>query len=60
MKKALIRDGIVVNIIVADDAFCESIANQYDNIICITNIHPYPGPGWLCDENDEFSEPPEA
>jgi hypothetical protein len=50
---AIISDGQVKNVIVADLKFVESLNEQ---AIDVTNMPNRPGPGWLYD-GENFSEP---
>lgn len=56
MKFALIKDGIVKNIIVAEQDFLPHIQDQYDYIIDVSEMAHYPGPGWSYD-GQTFSTP---
>jgi hypothetical protein len=55
MRLALISDGKVVNVIIADQAFADSISDQYDHVVDVTNLNV--GPGYLYDGTN-FSAPP--
>lgn len=55
MLYALINSGQVVNVIVADSEFAETLIEQYDNVVpCNTGA----GIGYLWNEVDGFYEPP--
>lgn len=54
---ALINSGVVVNEIIADQGFIDTIIENYDYCIDIQNLSPMPGVGWLYD-GVNFSEPP--
>jgi hypothetical protein len=54
MNYALIRNGIVENVIVADAAFIEVISNNWDDIVDITDTGY--GVGWTYD-GEEFAAP---
>jgi hypothetical protein len=54
MNYALIRNGIVENVIVADAAFIEVISNDWDDIVDITDTEY--GVGWTYD-GEEFAAP---
>lgn len=55
MIYALINSGHVVNVIIADTEFAESLVGQYDNVVlCNSNA----GIGSLWNEVDGFYEPP--
>lgn len=43
---ALVKENIVVNTIVADQAFVDYIRNDFQACIDITNLNPKPGIGW--------------
>lgn len=45
MEFALIKDGKVVNVIVADQAFADSIAHEWDAVVASTGA----GIGWTYD-----------
>lgn len=49
MEWALIKDGIVENIIVADEEFINLIRDNYDDCICIDNESPRPNKNWIYD-----------
>lgn len=49
MFYALVEDGVVVNVIVADANFIANIQSQYDACIEITNNPGDPGMGWTYD-----------
>ena len=54
MLYALINSGQVLNVIVADSEFAESLIGQYENIIpCGSKV----GPGYTWNEVDGFFEP---
>ena len=57
-KYALIKDGFVVNTILADKEFVKQILNQWDYIINIDNARPYPGIGWMFNSIDGSFELP--
>jgi len=46
---ALIKNGVVVNVIVADANFIALIQSQYDSCVVITNNPGDPGIGWTYD-----------
>lgn len=54
MRYALIKNGIVVNVIIADPTFILGIQSQYDACIDVTNT--YCGPGFLYD-GVSFTDP---
>jgi hypothetical protein len=69
---ALIQDGIVTNTIIADESFVASIADKFDDVIEIVELHPRPSIGWgftgesfidpyeqLIDEEQQEPTPPE-
>lgn len=56
---ALIRDGRVANVIVADDAFAAAIAPDWDAVVRVDGRDDRPGPGWTYDPAaDRFEEAP--
>ena len=58
-KWALIKNGFVVNTILADEEFIKLISNEYDYIVDIDNANPYPSIGWLFNPTDgSFETPP--
>lgn len=62
MNYALIKNGIVQNVIVADEEFISSISDQYDHIEALDTPEEQKvaGPGWLYDSiAGEFTSPPE-
>lgn len=59
MKHALINDGVVVNIIVADEEYAATLTG-YDHVVLLDTPEEQmvAGPGWLYDEQTGvFSEP---
>lgn len=56
MIYALIKNGVVINCIVADETFAAHIRPQYDFVIRVDELDPQPGIGWLYD-GDEFTAP---
>lgn len=46
---ALIKSGLVINTIKADDNFISIINNQYDEIIDVTEYETYPSIGYVWD-----------
>lgn len=58
MVFCLIKDGVVVNAIVADQSFVDLIKSQYDFVIQTDDLDPQPGVNWLYD-GEEFSPPAE-
>lgn len=50
---ALIKQGFVRNVIVADDAFCKQIQSEWDYVVRIDELNPPPQMGWRFD-GDEF------
>lgn len=58
-KWALINNGFVENIILADKDFIKQISNQYTHIVDIDSATPYPSIGWLFNAIDgSFETPP--
>jgi len=55
---ALIKDGLVVNVIVAEEGFLPLIQDQYDAIIKIDLKPGSPGMGWQYSKK-KFSPPVE-
>lgn len=55
---ALIKNGMVVNTIVADDEFISHIQDQYDHCVEITLNPGNPSIGWTYD-GDDFAPPSE-
>lgn len=49
MTWALIKDGKVVNVILASAEFISTISGQYQACIDITNSDPCPHIGWVFD-----------
>lgn len=43
---ACITDSVIVNTVVADDAFADLIRPDYDSVIEVTDMYPVPGVGW--------------
>jgi hypothetical protein len=54
MNYALIKSGLVENVIIADAAFIEVIRSEWDHIVDITDTEY--GNGWLYD-GEEFTLP---
>ena len=54
MNYALIKSGLVENVIVADASFVDAIQSEWDHIVDITDTEY--GVGWLYD-GEEFSFP---
>lgn len=56
--QACIKNNIIVNVIVCDDSFANTVLNKfnYDLIIDITSLDPRPGPNWSYD-GSIFSPP---
>lgn len=46
---ALIKNGITVGTIVAEPDFIPTIQDQYDEVIRVDHLKPYPGPNWPFD-----------
>jgi len=59
MKYALIKSGVVENIILADAEFISIIASSWDHCVRLDEIDPCPGMGWTY-ENGTFSAPVES
>lgn len=60
MKYALIKNGTVQNVIVADEDFISTIASEYDHIEPLDTLEEQKvtGPGWIyVSETGEFFEP---
>jgi hypothetical protein len=49
MIYALINNNVVVNTIVADEAFVQSIEEQYQYVVRIDQLVPKPGIDWSYD-----------
>lgn len=61
MKKfALVQKGIVKNVIVADEEFILNHCQDYDHQIDVTEMVPYPGPGWFYDGENFLAPLPES
>lgn len=52
-KYALIKDGVLVNVIVADDAFIEVIRGDYDAVVDYDEHPQNPSPGAEAIEHDQ-------
>jgi len=59
MVYALINNGVVVNTIVADEAFIASIQANYDNCIRVDELEVKPSIGWTY-ADEVFSNPNES
>lgn len=53
---ALIKNGIIMNCIVADQGFIDLISSQWDYCIRIDEIDPRPGINWTYD-GENFNPP---
>lgn len=58
MNWALINNGIVVNVIIADADFVPAIDVHYDAVIDVTDL--YVGPGFTYDGTNFSPPPPEV
>lgn len=56
MVYALIKDGKVENMIVADEAFISKIQAQWEHCVRVDNLDVQPSIGWDFDGSD-FSDP---
>lgn len=43
---AVIKNGVVINTIVADQAFVDSVSSDYGACVRIDQLDPVPGMGW--------------
>jgi len=46
MIYAIIKNGLVVNTIIADESFAAAIKNEYDFVIRVDQLDPQPGLTW--------------
>lgn len=53
---ALIKDGAIQNVIVADEAFLTANYQDY-TWVDLTNLDPCPGIGWTQNEDGSFTNP---
>lgn len=58
MYWALVKNGVVDNVIVSDDDYAQTYINRdaYDAVVKVTDLEPRPGPGWLYD-GSTFADP---
>lgn len=58
MDYALIKNGAVANVIVADEEFIATIQAEWDAVINVTDLNPKPAVGWAYGEG-VFTAPTE-
>jgi hypothetical protein len=57
---AVVRGGVVENVIVADPSFVDLIRSDYDAVVRVDGRPDRPGPGWTYDTTtDVFAPPPD-
>lgn len=56
MIYALVKNGVVINTIVADDNFISTISSNYDACVRVDNIDNPPSIDWLYD-GQNFTDP---